>query len=785
MVGARGRLLQLGMNVRERLAQRTRTVEDAVRELWVEKVAAARRERAALLAVGGFGRGEMFPYSDVDLLILEEPNTFREGELGEFLMALWYRGFRVSQSVHPVADCKRLTPGNIEFNVSLLDRRFLMGQEKLYAACDEVCRRPPGEFKKALAELIHGRHEKFQLSIQHLEPDVKEGPGGLRDWQAIGWMRKLGVEAEVDCGDCFQTLATIRWGLHERAKRDVNLLRFEEQDALSEGYAGGPAEWMREYYRAAKAVFGTCRELVDRVLDQKPGLRAGFLDFRTRLSNEDFTVARDHILLRNPARMAVEAGMGHRLFVFQARHGLKLARDTKKRVGGGAAWTWGQWEELLEMPQAAIALRGMMETGELLRQIPEWKRIDCLVARDFFHRYTVDEHTIIALENLEKAGATHRRFAPLWEACEDRAAIRFALLLHDIGKGEGHDHDRRSVEIARVVGERIGMPAAKRELVERLIADHLYLGHLTQTRDLDDPATAEMAAGHLRTEEYLAMLTLLTHADSSAVFPGAMTAWRESQLWHAYSVIAREFTKELEDARIPAKEHTKNPGMAEFLEGFPVRYWNRASAEDRARHYQLAGEAAVAEIGLELKKQEDAWQLTVVTRDRARLLADLAGVLASFGMNILKAEAFGNARGEVLDVFVFADPLRALELNPPVVAELKEAVRAVVRGKESAERLLRRRPKSTSRYYVAVDRVLRFDNQASGQATLLELVTSDRPGLLYDVARSVADCGCEIDTVLLNTEGHRAVDVFYLRSGAEKLAPEAIAAIQRKLEELI
>jgi [protein-PII] uridylyltransferase len=756
-----------------------------VRELWVEKIAAARRARAALVAVGGYGRGDLFPYSDVDLLILEEPDTFQPGELGALLSAIWDRGYRASHSVHPVADCKRLTPGNIEFNVSLLDRRFLAGEEALYQACEEACRKAPGEFKKALAELINIRHEKFQNSIQNLEPDVKEGPGGLRDWNAITWMRKLGVDGEFDGDEAFERLASIRWALHERAKRDMNLLRFEDQDALSADSGMAPADWMREYYRAAKPVFGLCREMVDRVLDQKPGLRAGFLDFRSRLSNEDFTVSREQILLRNPARLAADSGMIHRLFVFQARHGLRLARDTKKRIQGGAAWSWEQWRELLSLPHAAAALRGMMETGELLRQIPEWKRVDCLVARDFFHRYTVDEHTIIALEHLEKAAGSHRRFAPLWEATENPAAIRFALLLHDIGKGEGHDHDQRSVEIAKEVGERVGMPENERELVERLIADHLYLGQLTHTRDLDEPATAEMAARHLRTEEYLRMLILLTYADSSAVFPGAMTAWRESQMWHAYSAISREFTRELEDARIPAKEHSRNPGLAEFLEGFPVRYWNRTSAEDRVRHYRLAGEAAVTEIGLELEKEEDAWQLTVVTRDRARLLADLAGALASFSMNILKAEAFSNARGEVLDVFVFADPLKTLELNPPVVAELKQAVRDVVTGKESAEKLLRRRPRSAARYCVPIETVLRFDNQASTHATLLELVASDRPGLLYDVARSVADCGCEIDTVLLNTEGQRAVDVFYLRSGAQKLAPEAIAAIEKRLDDVI
>jgi [protein-PII] uridylyltransferase len=767
------------------LRARSQDIDAAVTELWAKHVDPIRSARSALLAVGGYGREEQFLHSDVDLLILEEPGTFAPGALSDFLRELWDRGYRASHSVHPVSDCKRMTPGNFEFNISLLDRRYLAGHRALFLACEDACRKPPPELKKALAEMTNLRHEKFQFTIQNLEPDVKEGPGGLRDLNVIRWMKQLGLDVEFDEFEAVCLLAEIREGLHRRAKRDMNILRFEDQDALSEGYAGGPAEWMRDYYRAAKAVFAACREEVDRVLDQKPGLRAGFLDFRTRLSNEDFTVSREQILLRNPARLAIDSTLAHKLFVFQARHGLRLARDTRKRIEGGSTWNWPQWKEVLSLPHAAAALRSMMDTGELLRQIPEWKRVDCLVARDFFHRYTVDEHTIIALENLERSGATNKRFQPLWEACENKAALRFALLLHDIGKGEGEDHDRKSVEIAKTVGARLGIPAAEQQLIERLIADHLYLGHLLQTRDVDEKRTAGQAAQHLRTEEYLSMLTLLTHADSSAVFPGAMTAWRESQLWHAYNVIGREFTKELEDDRIPAKDQSKNPVLAEFLEGFPMRYWFRSSSEERERHSRMATEAAITGIGLELIKRDDAWQLTVVTKDRARLLADLAGVLASFGVNILKAEAFGNARGVVLDIFVFSDPMKSLDLNLPVVEELKDAVRRVVTGKESAERLMRRKPKFAPKYRVNVKTILRFDNEASGQATLLELIASDRPGLLYDVARSVADCGCQIDTVLLNTEGQRAVDVFYLRSGSSKLEPETIETVGRRLAEVI
>ncbi|MDX2268825.1 MAG: hypothetical protein NW208_12015 [Bryobacter sp.] len=771
------------------LRARADAVDEQVLALWEQWIAPKLRDKSCLVAVGGYGRRELFPYSDVDLLILEEPGTYPNGALSDFLRELWDCGLRASHSVHPVADCRKITPGNVEFNISLLDQRFLAGREDLYSACREACGRTTNELRKALAELTRARHERFQQSIHQLEPDLKEAPGGLRDLHVLGWLRKLGVDAHADLGEAAATLAQMRWHLHDFQGRDVNILRFEAQDAVAAALQVSPEDLMRAYYRAAKLVFANCREEVDRILDQRPGLRTVLFESRSRLSNEEFTVNRDQILLRQPARLETDPLLTHRLFAFQARHGLRLARDTRRRVAAksndGQAWRWQEWRAILEQPHAAAALRDMMDTGEMLRQLPEWARIDCLVTRDFYHRYTVDEHTVIALENLENFGATHRRLRQLFETCDQLPALRFALLLHDIGKGEGEDHDRKSVLIAQAVGARLGIPAAEQILVERLIADHLYLGQLTHTRDLDDPLTAEQAAQFMETREYLAMLTLLTFADSAAVFPGALTKWRESQLFHAYSVIERAFTRALEDRRIPEKEHSSQPELAAFLTGLPRRYWYRSTPEQRLAHFRLAEKARGSAVGLELQRREDTWQLTLVTQDRPRLLADIAGVLAAYGMNILKAEAFGNSQGVVLDLFVFNDPLHSLELNPPVVQELEEALARVASGKEKAEKLLRHRGRSAPRYQVEIAPVIRLDNEASEMGTLLELVASDRPGLLYDVARTIADCGCEIDTVLLATEGQRAVDVFYMRSGAAKVPVETLATLRKRLEEII
>lgn len=757
------------------MRDRSLLVDQFVRATWDAAISPENRAKSCLVAVGGYGRSQLFPFSDVDLLIVEQPGTFSSGELSDFIRILWDGGHRASHSVHTVAECKRITQGNVELNVSLLDRRLLAGEPALYQTLDDACRKPPPGLALELATMARRRHERFQSTIHHLEPDIKEGPGGLRDLNVLRWLERLGAEEVHPLAEEAEVLYEIRWALHALAGRDQNVLRFAEQDALTDT----PEQWMRRYFRAARSIYRACRNELERVIDHRPGLAGGFFEWRARLSNEEFTVARDQILIRNPQVFAADPSAPHRLFLLQGRHGVRLAPDTRRRLDHAALWSWAEWKEILDLPHAAQALRGMAESGVLVRQIPAWEHIDCLVVRDFHHRYTVDEHTLIALENLEGIGNESRQFASLWTACDSKALVRFALLLHDVGKGLGGDHERRSVEIATALIERLGMSPEDSAVVLRLISDHLFLSSLMTTRDLDDPATAEQAGHRVQTEEFLRMLTLLTYADSSAVHPGAMTAWRRTQLWHAYTVVERELRKELEDDRITTTDF--NGPLGAFLKGFPTRYWFRTNPAERQAHLSLALAAQQLGIATGLQKRHDDWQLTVVTADRPRLLADLAGTLASFGMNILRAEAFSNARGEILDVFVFSDPLHSLDLNPPVVEELKTAIHRVVLGKESVEKLLRRRQRPSSKYQQPIVPVVRFDNDTSRTGTLLELVAQDRPGLLYDVARTISAEDCIIDTVLLNTEGQRALDVFYLRSGGTKLPPDRIESLRKKL----
>jgi [protein-PII] uridylyltransferase len=326
------------------------------------------------------------------------------------------------------------------------------------------------------------------------------------------------------------------------------------------------------------------------------------------------------------------------------------------------------------------------------------------------------------------------------------------------------------IELAREAMARLRMPAADRETVEFLVRCHMELSTAMQSRDLYDPQTAHDLAAAVRTVERLKALTLLTYADISAVNPNVMTPWRAEQLWQVYLIVHAELTRELDAERVQTAAHP-------FLEGLPTRYIRTHDAAAIERHVALAAAAANG-IAVEIPRRDAAWELTLVALDRPGLFAAVAASLSSFGMNILRAEAFANRRGQVLDSFTFEDPHRTLDLNPSEVDRLRAVVERAVAGKADPRELLRNRPKpSLPSRKARVPARVAFDNAASQTATLVEIVAEDRPGLLYDLASAISALGANIEVVLIDTQAHKAIDVFYLTAKGAKLPEEMQAKL--------
>ncbi len=796
------------------LAERTGQVDRLVTEAAANFLFPATPAGLAVLAVGGYGRRQLFPYSDVDVLLLYETERLavaNKDGISVFLQRLWDSGMRVSHSVRTPAECTEVHDDNTQLNISLLDQRYLTGDRMLYAGLVEKMPRfilaHRDTLIRNLAQLTRERHSKYANTYYHLEPNVKECPGGLRDHQLICWLAqmrdtepaRLGVaETAPALEQAFRFLARLRCYLHCQSGRDNNVLSFEAQDlAASQWSMGDPADWMREYYRHARAVYRNAIRQLESNEAQSSSLFAQFRDWRSRLANTDISVHRERAHFRAPQGLDAGPELMLRFFEFIARHGIRASYEAEQQIEARRARLRAQFAEpqpvwpslstIFSLPYAPAAVRSMHETGVLTAMFPELESMECLVVRDFYHRYTVDEHTLVAFQNLWELRnadeAPLQSYGNLLREMQNSGALVFALLFHDAGKGvPGEGHVGGSLRYAQSAMARVLMSEQERDMVVFLIERHLDLSNVMQSRDLFDPQTIRDVAHQVETVERLKALTLLTYADISAVNPNVMTPWRAEQLWQLYLMVYNELTRELQSERIEA-DPSGPPERVEFLKGFPVRYLRTHSEAEIDRHMALEEKSHRRGVAVEIRKLDSAYQLTMVAaEDRPGIFAATAGTLSSFGMNILKAEAFSNHRGLLLDTFTFADPSRTLELNPTEMDRLRTAAERVIAGKTDVRQLLRNRPKPTLPTRNArIPAQVSFDSQASASATLVEIVAEDRPGLLYDLASAFSSHGCNIELVLIDTQAHKAIDVFYITADRKKID----AGRQEVLEEAL
>ena len=463
------------------LANRTARVDATVIQRWLWMP-----QDVALLAVGGYGRSELFPYSDIDLLILtpDEKTQFAIKEpLSMFLRDLWDRGLRISQSVHTPADCNQIDSSNAELAVSLLDRRLLAGNEALF----RQIRDPRPDLGRNIVQLTNERHAKFHGTIYHLEPNVKDSPGGLRDLQVLRWLARLGA-GDHDLPVGVPVLFEIRCFLHYLGGRDDNKLTFERQDEIATlNSAVSPEALMRQYYRAARRILHTGQSATGSLRIQtqlvvvsipRPFFQAVQHRFLGASRVRVFPVV-TRIGIRPRADLA--AFRIHRKAWLTARAGHRgtcRAECTRLRAGSAFSRLSGlRFGEILRLPHVSKALRAMHETRALEAIFPELSDIDALVIRDFYHRYTVDEHTLVAIESvLELRGKKEDTFGDLASETDELDLLIAALLFHDVGKGTPDEgHVTASRRIAEKALRRSGISDRAWDVVAFLISAHLEM----------------------------------------------------------------------------------------------------------------------------------------------------------------------------------------------------------------------------------------------------------------------------------------------------------------------
>ncbi|HEY1255892.1 MAG TPA: HD domain-containing protein, partial [Terracidiphilus sp.] len=409
----------------------------------------------------------------------------------------------------------------------------------------------------------------------------------------------------------------------------------------------------------------------------------------------------------------------------------------------------------------------------------------------------VDEHSILAIESLhrlkESKSEWDKRYSELLGELEDPELLYLALLLHDTGKGvPGSNHVEASLEIAGRCLDRLDVEADERAAVLFLIGNHLEMSAQLR-RDIFNPETVAAFAEKVGTPERLKMLCLLTYADIKAVNPEALTPWKAENVWQLYigaaNYLNRSADQRVHDAngeklaRLRSLAPVTGIKFKDFVEGFPQRYLRVHSAEEVMRHMSMGEEFSHDAVQVDLKRGRHWYELTLVTKDRASLFATLTGVLAAWGMNIVKAHAFSNQAGTVVDTIYFTDRFRTLELNLSEWDRFKRSIIAVLAGEADLDKMLRdrQRGEKSLRVKVVVATRIDFDNECSSTSTLLQVIAQDRPRLLHRISSCLSQQKCNIEIALIDTEGQMAIDAFYLTSGGKKLSLEHQKRVEQAL----
>ncbi len=856
-----------------------RSLWDAVRN---NLSAEAQRKLApiAVVAIGGYGRAELCPHSDIDFMFLHEgqvvsgnkPLPVLSRMIDGILYPLWDIGLKVGYSVRDVDECVRAAQDDMQSKTSLIESRLVAGGPALFKSLQKAVlhRCVEGYEDKYIAARLQDqavRHAKFGNSPTMQEPNIKNGCGGLRDHQNLLWMSyfkyRTRTLAEMQQQDliseserkqleaAYDWLLRVRNELHYQANRPVDVLAKNIQPTIAHNLGfleRSPSRrlerFMRKVYTHARNIY-----LINQTLEQRlallpaaPGRLNFFRGLITRRrpveelpAVDGFAVSEGHIVAVSPRVFRDQPRRLMRVFLQAQQRGLRLHPDLGQLIRNQLSLADHSFLHdshvaetflsiLNQRGNVAPVLRQMHEVGLLGKYIPEFGKLTCLVQHEFYHQYTADEHTLVCLEKVDRVWEAKENpfaeYSALLQGLERPYLLYLALLLHDVGKADGHGkHAVVSAQHAGRVARRLGLDGSASHTLRLVIENHLLMATTSQRRDLEDPAVIKTFAKEIQSAEALILLTLHTFADSLATSDKLWNDFKDSLLWSLHRKTMEMLTGGTEFIR--AEERLRELLAEEVLRSLPgrlseeelqahfgtlpPRYFQIHSAPEITRdlalvhrflHLQIApDEQNALEPLLDWHNEPDRGYTVVkiCTWDRSGLFSHLTGSLSAAGINILTAQIFTRSDGIVLDTFFVTDARTGGLVTREEREEFEALLVKVLTGATvNFSELIARQQPDTRPLYQSYDgdRIptqIHFDNEASESRTSVEVETEDRVGLLHAITQALAETGLDISAAKIVTEKGAAVDTFYVNEkGGSKISDASRREfIERKMRDAI
>ncbi|NKM53969.1 [protein-PII] uridylyltransferase [Rhizobium anhuiense] len=791
------------------------------------------KDKFAVTAVGGYGRDTLAPGSDIDLLFLFLPRPAEETHKAvEFMLyVLWDMGFKVGHATRTVEECIALSKSDMTIRTAILEMRYICGLQRLETELEtrfdkEIVTGTGPEFIAAKLAERDERHRKAGDTRYLVEPNVKEGKGGLRDLHTLFWISKyyyhvrdqaelvkLGVLSKheyrlLEKADDF--LWAVRCHMHFLTGKAEERLSFDIQREIAEafGYHTRPGlsaveRFMKHYFLVAKDVGDLTRILCAALEDQQaktiPGLTGVISRFTHRnrkiAGSVEFVEDRGRITLADPEVFKRDPVNIIRLFHVADINGLEFHPDALKRVTRSLALIDNSLREndeanrlfmsiLTSKRDPALILRRMNEAGVLGRFIPEFGKIVAMMQFNMYHHYTVDEHlirTVDILSEIDKGRAEelHPLANKLISGIEDREALYLAVLLHDIAKGRQEDHSIAGARVARKLCARFALSQKQTEIVVWLIEEHLTMSMVAQTRDLTDRKTITDFADRVQSLERLKMLLILTICDIRAVGPGVWNGWKGQLLRTLYYetelLLAGGFSEVSRKERANAAAEALHAALADWSQKDRNTYTKlhyqpyllSVPLEDQIRHANFIRQADKAGQALATTVRTDSFhaitEITVLSPDHPRLLAVIAGACAAAGANIVDAQIFTTSDGRALDT------IHVSREFPDDADELRRAatigrmIEDVLSGRKRLPEVIATRTRNRKKSKAfVIPPSVNITNSLSNKFTVIEVECLDRPGLLSEITAVLSDLSLDIQSARITTFGEKVIDTFYV-----------------------